>query len=903
MTASIYPRARRRALVVACANALASGAAAGETPPSDADARANIRIEVTGSHIRRTDADTALPLQILTREDIERGDFRTAAEVLAHVAANFNGRNDLVSIGEGGRPGLASANLRGMGEGNTLVLLNGRRIANYAFSFQGAATVDLNSIPLAAIERVEILRDGASSIYGTDAISGVVNFITRDDFRGVEATGEAGVAEHHGGDRYRATVSAGTGDLGNDRYNAFVTLDWQKERPIDARNRPYAKTGYLPGEGVNRLTQGGTVPANVLLPGFRFGNPAFATGCAPPASLPFVDPRGEVCAFDFAAVSQIAPETERQTLLARATWHAAPQHQLFAEYAFAKNTLTSAISPTPVLGGFSNPVLYPSSGPYYPTAFAADHGLTGDIGVLYRALSLGPRVTESETEAHRILAGAKGTLLGWEYDAAIARSWNTGTYSLGSGWLSGERFREAFATGLINPFGPSGEQGTQLERAAQVSGPIRQAKATTSLVDSRASRDVLALPGGPLAIALGGEARREKLSDRPEPMLETGDIAGAGGALKPQDAGRTVYAAFIEANIPVVKGVEVQLSARHDHYSDFGGTTNPKIALRWQPTRSLLVRGSWGTGFRAPSLPELYTAQQVNQVLGDEQVYDPVRCPITNLISDCLGPFNVIDGGNPVLQPERSTQYTAGVVWAPTERVSLALDYWNIDKKNVIGTLDEFVIFDNYARYGASNVVRGPVDPAYPNLPGPVDYLIVYNENLGRLKTSGLDIGVQFRSDATSFGRFAFKLDGTYIADWKLAFEGLPSVSDAGRIGTFGPVPRWRHYATLNWDYGAWSATLAQTYQSGYSETDPKPCDPEIQECSGTRRVGSYSIWDLQTRYTGFRNTTIAVGIRNLFDRDPPFAAQGTSFQVGFDPLYADPRGRLYYARLTYAFK
>jgi outer membrane receptor protein involved in Fe transport len=218
---------KQKALSIAIALAYAGPGAFAQTaePPVFPD----MRIEVTGSRIARTDSETALPVQVISRDEILRGNFNTASELMAHISANVNGMNSQLSIGTSGNPGMASANLRGLGDGNTLVLLNGRRLSNYAFL---SATVDLNSIPLAAIERVEILKDGASSIYGTDAIAGVINFITRKDFSGVEVSGQAGVTQHGGGDHYQATVTAGWGDLTKDRFNAFVTVDWQKGHAI-----------------------------------------------------------------------------------------------------------------------------------------------------------------------------------------------------------------------------------------------------------------------------------------------------------------------------------------------------------------------------------------------------------------------------------------------------------------------------------------------------------------------------------------------------------------------------------------------------------------------------------------------------------------------------------------------
>jgi iron complex outermembrane receptor protein len=859
----------------------------------------DVRIEVTGSRIARTDSETALPVQVLSRDEILRGNFNTASELMAHISANVNGMNSQLSLGQSGNPGLASANLRGLGDGNTLVLLNGRRLSNYAFF---GATVDLNSIPLAAIDRVEILKDGASSIYGTDAIAGVINFITRKDFSGVETSGQAGVTQQGGGDHYQATVTAGWGDLTKDRFNAFATVDWQKDARLSAPQRAFSATGYRPEAGLDRSSPM-TVPANIGT-GEGFLNPAYATGCAPPTSLPHAAAfysRTPFCIFDPASVTDIVPPAEQWTAIGRATWQFARDHQLFAEYVYARNQLQLSATPTPASGFTtidSTPVLYPETGPYYPTAFAAANGLSGPLDLFYRTTPLGPRVDEVTTESQRIVVGAQGTVGEWTYGGAYNHSVNRADDTFRSGYVLASRFIPAMFTGLINPFGPLDQVGFDLLASTQFTGKARTSKGTMDLFDAQLSADLLNLPGGPLAVAFGGEWRREKLADQPAPIFDTGDVLGSPFEISPIGANRSVGAAFVEFSIPVSKRFEIGASARYDHYSDFGGTTNPKIALRWQPARALLLRAAWGTGFRAPSLPDLYI-QRFDAYQGG--FADPLRCPVVPL--DCgNGEYLVRLGGNQGLQPETSNQYTAGVIWEPVPGVSFGVEWWKIDKQNVIGVLDPALVLDNYGVYGASHVIRGPVDSAYPAVPGPIQSIIGWNENVGNLSTSGLDVSIKARTSSMALGQFQFTLDGTYIHQFTQHLNGLPSDSVVGAYGAFGAVPRWRHYATLNWSQGPWSGTLAQTFQGGVTEVDPLTCGGD-GVCTGTRAVGTYSIWDAQAVYSGFKNTSLAMGIRNLFDTNPPFTTQRDSFQAGYDPAYADPRGRTFYARLTYTFK
>ena len=866
----------------------------------DSEPAVKLKVEVTGSHIPQPEIESALPVQIITHEDIERSGATTVSELMAKVPANVLGANDRTSQFSD-RPGLSSINLRGIGAGSTLVLLNGRRVANYAFD---GGAVDVNSIPLSAVDRVEILKDGASAIYGTDAIAGVVNIILRRDFRGVELTGYGGWTEHGGGNQKQVSLTAGYGDLAKDGFNAFVTASYQKDDALAAVARPFSRTGYLPDQGVFGLNPVGTFPANIF--SFETGgvyNPSYASGCAPPSSLPATFDFGNgpfpACGFDFAPFTNAIPPAERAGAFGRAALRLDTDHLLFAEVGYQRNAFTMTAAPTPA-SFFTTPAgisfSYPAGGPYYPTDFAAANGLSGNLELLYRTVPLGPRIEDVTTSAWRAVVGAEGLLDGWSYATGLAYSRNEQTEVLKSGYVSAQGLVDAMATGLINPFGASGAEGDALLAGTELSGKSHWSKGTTLDFDIRGSKEVYALPAGPLAIALGAEARRERLENQFADFVAAGDVMALGVANQAVAGSRSVQSAFVEAIAPIIRSVDAQLAARYDDYTDFGDTANPKIALRWQPSKTLLLRGSWGTGFRAPTLYDLFTPQQQGGVTAIPHD-DPVRCPVTKSPQDCNAFYPRLFGGNPKLQPETSEQVNAGVVVEALKGLSLEVDYWKIDKNQYIGTIDANTVFDNFAHFAPTNIVRGPVDPAFPNLPGPIKEVVLVNQNLGHLRTWGIDVGVKWRGPATPLGRFGFALDGTYLIEWKLQPDGLTYVSGVGGASPLlpaGPFPRWRHNAAVDWDYGPWGATLAQTYQSGYEDANqiPPPFPP--------RRVSSYDVWDVQARYAGFKNTAIALGVKNLMDRAPPFT---NSAPTGWDPQYADPRGRMFYARLTFAFE
>jgi len=579
-------------------------------------------------------------------------------------------------------------------------------------------------------------------------------------------------------------------------------------------------------------------------------------------------------------------------VIGRATWEWRPGQQLFAEVVLSRNDLESRIAPTAANSVQTSgaPVTYPSGGPYFPTEFAVANGLSGPLALNFRMTPLGPRVASVTTEAQRYVLGAQGTVAGWSYDGAYLHSVNTADNAFNSGYLSTPGFLAVMSSGLINPFGASGEAGLALLRSAQVSGNVRNANGTTDQVDLSVSRDVYQLAAGPIAVALGGEWRREQLSDDPSPILANGEVIGVRLEINPQEEGRSVGAAYAEFNVPLARSPELGASVRYDNYSDFGGTTNPKVALRWQPVTSLLVRGTWGTGFRAPSLPDLYTPVSSAFFSGYE---DPVRCPVTGLDSDCGGgEYLYINGGNRDLQPETSTQYSAGVIWEPVPGISLGLEWWQIAKKNLIVYFVPFEIFSQYDVLGPGHVVRGPPTAANPALPGPIVAVVGTKENGGDLTTSGVDVTLSARVPTASAGEFRFALNGTYISRFTVDETGGHPFDVVGRL----VIPRWRHYAEIGWRRGSWGASLAQLFQQG---TRDYSANTRVEE----RSVGSYSLWNLQGVYSGFKGWSLAAGVRNLFDTDPPFSTQEDTSQVGYNPIVGDPRGRSFYLRATYAFK
>jgi iron complex outermembrane recepter protein len=828
------------------------------------------RVTVVGSRLPRVNAETALPVQIIRREDIERSGATTVEEVLARVSASFGGFPEALGLGNADTPGLSGAALRGLGTGETLVLLNGRRLANYAFTSTSGPGVDLHIIPLAAIDRIEILKDGASALYGSDAIAGVINFVTRQDFSGVALSGSYSKPEAGGAERARGAVSAGVGNIASDGFNVFAVLDAQHNDALRATDRSFTSTSYRPELGLDG-TSPSSWPANITFAHQKkFLNPE-----APACTAQTISKLGG-CFFDPATTLNLTAPSRQITLLSRGTLQLAPETQAYAEALGATSNITFALSPAPAIGsGFG----LPETSPYYPTGL----GLTGTLPLAYRAVPLGRRTTEVESTNWRLLGGVKSRLAEWDIDSAATFNQTRSSEHFLSGEVDAQLLRDALSTGLVNPFGPSDAAGTALFESTQLYGVSRQAMGRTVSIDLRGSRDLMALAGGPLATAVGIEARYESLQD----VQMAISARAAGGA--PKDASRQAQAAYVELVAPFMRSLEVQAAARLDHYSDFGAAVSPKLAVRFQPEPTWLIRASAGKGFRAPSLPELYTRQVTGIVeFGDNS--DPARCPTTGLSSDCSPIVPNVSGGNPALQPQTSTQGNVGLVIEPSKDWLASIDFWAIHLKNVISQVDLEDVIANPLLYDGRNVFRGPVDPAFPQLPGPIIGLTNMNQNLGDWRVSGVDVNLSLKATRTPIGNFSFTFEGTYVQkDQQDIFVGN-EVDLIGRV-----APRWKQVLSASLDQGPWSSTLSYLYRRGY-------VDGQMLPDGSTRSVAAYQIWDGQLAYSLGRDARIALNVANLLNTPPPFTNQQNTFQVGYDPLYADPRGRTWTLSLQAAW-
>jgi iron complex outermembrane receptor protein len=931
---------------VAAGLAIAFGGLAALTgaPAFAQDTQKLERVEITGSSIKRIEGETALPVQVITREDIQRTGASNVEQLLQTISAAASSQALTASSASGATTGgISSVSLRGLSSLRTLVLINGRRVAPYGQGFTGdSVSVDVNSIPLAAIERVEVLKDGASAIYGSDAIAGVINFILRKDFKGMEVTGEYGDTTDGGARLQRITGAYGYGDLGKDRFNVMVVASYQKEDPLFGRDRKFASSGIT---DKNDTTSGNTFPGNLfLLDGTgRARNPSVPTCPGPYAILDPNFPPNR-CRFDPSPLVTLVQETERTSIFASAKFAVTANMEAFIEGSFNRNEGRTVIQPVPLSDQFtlpSNNVLfsqppyngfYPNdparfgalagkptglspgftaiiSAPgdkYYPTAYVQSVVGAGNplpnVAVRYRSAETGNRDLTDIAEAPRLTFGVKGVAAGWDYDAAFLYSQSKVREQVNGGYPALSKVMPLLNSGNVNLWGPNTPDITAQLKATNFTGDAFKIDSNLTSVAGKASREIFQMPAGPFALAVGGEYRKEKLNWQPNATIETGDISGYGGNFLTTDKSRDVKAVFAEVNVPLVKGLEANAAVRYDDYEGVGNSTTPKFSLRWQPTREILLRASYGQGFRAPSLQDLYLPNTTGVTVAG--LNDPIRCPVTGNSNDCKTQFAVTFGGNSKLKPEKSDNYTLGIVLEPTNNISVALDLFWIKLTDTItnGVNAASIVADvnSLARYG-SLVTRGAADPAFPNLPGPIINIDQTNINLGETRLSGFDIDAKWSLPAGDMGKFTLGLAGTYFSKYDTQNPDDGSFSgaiDQANNSTGGVVPRWKHYLTVNWVRGPWDVTLAQNYQGGYT-------DFPYNNSDDIATVGPYVTYDFQGSYTGFKNLRLTLGARNLFNTDPPRSNVGGTicFQAGYDCTYADPRGRFIYGRLQYSFK
>ena len=902
---------------------------AGQVAAQTNDTQKLERVEITGSSIKRAADEGALPVQVIKREDIVRSGVTSAEQLIARLSANGNGADNLsaqvgiqLSSANRNNYGNSSANLRGLGSSSTLVLLNGRRVATHGAK---GNSVDLNSIPLAAIDRVEILKDGASSLYGTDAIGGVINFILRKDYQGLEATGFVDITGDGGGNIFRVSVLGGWGDIAMDSYNLIASLTYDDQKMLKGVERSFSNANQ-PDRGLSTDTTGtpfatqtgrpgSAIGASFRLPGntqayTRANLLSFQGKCN---TIPGMSQYEYVlndfaaarygCTFDTGSTAVLQQPNERTNFVSRGTFKLNSETTAFVEAVASRSVAKNQFEPLQLTtaGTLAN-AWYPVNGPYYQnlSAFIPGFDATKPIAYRWRCIPCGPREVETTTDSYRLLAGLEGSFAGkWDYKLGLSTAESKVGSVLGDGYLYTTPLIAALASGKVNPWLLPGQSQTAeaialIEGAKARGARLFGGKSSLFQVDGSVSGEIARLPAGPLMIAAGFDVRKEGYvfsdgSTQQQPIFNaTFDPSFA-------KVSRNIYAAYAEAAIPIVKTLEATLAVRHDRYSDFGGTTNPKVSFRWAPIAQFTARGSYNTGFRAPSFFQVYGAISESQIPGN--IADPVLCPQSpGDPTVCAIRPNGRSGGNPNLKPETSKQWSIGAAFTPVPWFSGTVDLWQITRTNLIYELTPQQVVANYQTF-PNSLVRG----TNGRLDGPGGYIQAGFVNADGDISRGVDVTLQASAQAMG-ARWEAVLDGTYVESHRSRiFSTEPYVENAGQWSTRDLYPRWKHQTRLTYSRGPWSATVSQSYTRGYKDELPNGPPP----AGFNPDAKAYITYGLSTTYTGIKNAAITFGVKNLFNTDPPFTAHNYDFTAGagWDPRVADPRGRAYTLNVNYKFK
>ena len=943
------------------------------------------RVEITGSSIKRIEAEGALPITVLTQEDIKKTGAVSVTDLIQMLPSmqNFVPASSSVN---GSGAGLTTAALHALPSKYTLVLLNGQRVAPLTIgkSQGGGYGVNLESIPLGAIERVEILTDGASATYGSDAIGGVVNFILKKNKTDGDFYLNFNAPQHPGGDSWIVSLSKGFGDLDRDGFNILLAASHDDQDKVLANQRKFSATGaYIPfsANGTNYLFNnrtGNTEPANITFSAVPAGspvgtkpnayslNPYFAANgnCGTPFAAPLTDPvalgaTGVSCRFNYAATVQDIPSSSRDSGLVRGSLKLGADATLWSELSLSQFKMNAQFAPAAQPLGVS-PTRLPALYNAYVAPFLLANNLTiptstassgGGATLGYRSVSLGGRTDIYETDGRHFAIGIDGSAKGWDYKASLTLSKTEFTDTAAGGYSDFNKFSAAVASGAYDPVLGT---GTSSVASAILSTQFEKDVSNLNSLHVGAQHDLFELPGGMSIIALGADYSTthytvayddlilSQSGFSTQPVSANFPVGGNFGQV-PFDASRSNWGVSAEWLLPVVKQLEVTASVRYDSYSkthskyvfsevvdpvsglqnqvgdaDLGNTfsaTTGKLSLRYTPVESVLLRASYGTGFKAPNINDIAGA---TTFAGNTS--GSYACPFPNT-SGCLpgtAQYDLLAGANGLsgsdgLKPEKSKQWTLGFRVDPFRGLSLGLDVWDVKIKDQVLSqgIAEQVGFANPSQY-AGLFVNPYTDPGggfttigFKQLPF----------NGGDAEYRGIDWDLSYRT-SVGIGNLTVQWTGTQMLKQQYNFgPGLPFNTD---LGVYGPdqqvVFRTISHLALTLQTGSFSNTLTVNYKSGYQDQAyPINTDIFLRNPDGSLgssvafaglKVPSYTTFDWQAKVNQSDALQLTVGIKNLLDRDPPLTLQsgGGGNQIGYDGRYANPIGRQFYVAANYKF-
>lgn len=822
-----------------------------QSTPAPTAGQATGDIVVTGTLFRRTDTETPSPVTVLTADALQKAGITTVSDAIRSISADSSGSIP-TAFSSGFGAGSSAVSLRGLTVNSTLTLIDGLRTANYPLSDDGQRSfVDLNTVPDAIVDRVEVLKDGASSSYGADAIGGVVNIIMKKEITGVYGTVEGGVSQRGDGGEQRATLTLGTGKLNDKGYNFYISGEYQHDGAIYARNRGFPfNTADLTSIGGDNNQAGSVVPGTTtsaivapsqqLTPGnilsgsgvvtgpWQVLNPNGCTGTTTPVS----GAAGNGCTQNTVAdYGVIQPEQTRFGVTAHATVQVNDRSQAYLLASYFQNEVFTPGGPPNIRS--TNPIntqnivlpVLLSNGQLNPNNPFAAAGQPAAI-----RYSFGDILGSSDYKSHvlRGSAGIDGAFGdGWTYSVSgtVAHSWLDITQN---GYLNLAALTNAVNTGSYNFVDPT--QNTAAVRSALSPAVHTQATSDLDMIQGVITKSLFQLPGGPLQLGVGGSFRYEAQNDpNQNPNLTTiglNQYTAVGH--------RTVESGYFEINAPVLTSLEINGSGRFDHYEEGYNKFSPKIGAKFTPIKQVAIRGTFSKGFRAPSFAELS-----GSVIGFTSAKPPCSLQLqhgaTATATGCTGgsaynqsySIGFATVGDPNIKPELSTSFTAGVVVQPTRWLSFTADYYNIKKTDVIsgGPLSNQALaayYGNGTMPAGYSVTPDVIDPAYPNAPARALFVNSPFANAAALKTSGIDASALVTLKPAPDVKFTSRAEATYILHYLFKSSADQPYSDF--VGTQAPyitssgagTPQWRGNWQNSIDAGPYSLTATAYYVSGY---------------------------------------------------------------------------------------
>ncbi|MGB6229181.1 MAG: TonB-dependent receptor [Litorimonas sp.] len=934
-------RLSRAALSALLATTIFTPAALAQTPDSEPEtlseetllqpaAQDDDELVVTGTRIRGLAEDGAVQAFSIDRSLIEETSAGSLVEVLRELPVTGGGRGTFSTSTAGALsgdtpPGAASVSLRGLGASSTLTLINGRRAAIASFAQGQENFIDVNAIPLAAIERVDVLPSGASAIYGADAVAGVINYVLRDDFNGQEIQASYGNSTADS-DEGKFTVN-GVFGRADDRQSILFVADYYKRNAFYDRDRDFTANSVRP-------SQQGFFPSFNDLE-FQFFDQTEEPGDGGCAEENFGSGRlGEFCEVNTNAFVATDDELESIGLMGAYKLDVTDDLTWFNDVLWSTNESRGTSSPA----NFSRAPVNPEN-PFFPQTLIDDiveeanfdnPGIEFEDFFGFPIFAWGkvpePRAVSVESETLRITSGLTYAFdNSWTAEAAVVYGQNdsrqrglSGLYltqpfedallgnlcSDGStvDALDGERCEDGgLSTLWYNPFGGQVDQDPAVLDAITTQAE-RNGESSLLQFDVSASGDLFDWAGGTVKVAVGAEYREEEVEDIPSGFaVATADNPDpiVGFSSTSADAKRDQWAAFAELYVPITEDFDIQLAGRFDDVSDFGSDFNPKIAARYQPLDELVLRGNWSTSFRAPSLAQSGAG---------------VR--LTSFTVDCALTPGACDGdpdesgeallseelGNAGLRAEEAESYSLGAVFEPTQDFTLSVDYWHIRHENLVGIdEDDFIrraLAGDFPVVGDGELLTGT--PGLEVRNGFVTDAHIPLTNLGFQETSGLDVSGTLYFDLEEMGRLTLLADAAILLEYdRQASPASPVVDEVGRY----TYPEFTMNSRVRWRKDDWRASVAARYVSSY-EDDPSPrvLDAAIANGlvpAGYTDVGDWITFDASVSYDYAENSFIQIAVDNIFDRDPPIAL-ATGANV--DHFNHDSLGRFITLRVGHAF-